>query len=332
MRAIIIDRWTRPEELRVGEVARPACGPHELRIAVHAAAVSYALSLLIQGRYQRKPAFPFVPGNTVAGEVVEVGSAARRFRVGDRVLASMELGALAEQAVTTEANCYAIPPNLGFAEATALNTSYNSVYAALVWPHLLAVQPGQSLLVHGAAGGVGTAACEIGRLRGATIIACASTEAKRAWALKHGAHHAIGADVALLRDRVRALTTGEGVDAVLDPVGGALFSESLRCLKPEGRILPIGFASGEIPQIPANILLVKNITVCGLYMGYYKIDQRDRYEAQMRELFGTLGRWCEEGLIRPAVTARFPLERTPEAFAAVLDRNHIGHVVVTMER
>jgi NADPH2:quinone reductase len=330
MRAIQINSWTPPDQLRINDVPEPVCGSRDVLIRVQAAPVSRSLALLVQGQYQRKPPFPFVPGNTATGDIVACGADVTRFKPGDRVLASLELGALAECAVAPEINTYAIPDALPFHRAHALNTSYNSVVAALTWPRLLDIQPGQLLLVHGAAGGVGTAAVEIGRLRGATVIATASSEAKRAWAAAHGAQHVLPSDPATLRDAVMDLTQGMGVHAVFDPVGGALFRESLRCLRPEGRILPIGFASGEIPQIPANILMVKNIAVVGLYMGYYKIDERFEQEDRVRAIFAQIGEWFERGLIDPVCSATFPLERISDAFTLVLDRNHLGHVAIVM--
>lgn len=330
MKAIEVSRWCGPGDLGLAEVPVPACGPGEVRIRMRAAPVSLALSLLIAGKYQRRPELPFVPGNTVAGVIEEVDAAAGRgLAPGQRVLAALEHGGLAGVAVAHAANVYPMPAGLGFAEATALNTSYNSVLAALTWPRLLDLRQGQTLLVSGAAGGVGTAAIEIGKRLGARVLATASSEAKRQWALSRGADMSLPSDPAQLRDAVRASTGGEGVDAALDPVGGATFEQALRCLKPGGRICPIGFASGVIPQVAANLILVKNITVCGLYMGYYKIDERERFEPEVQALFRRLGEWCEDGTIRPHVAASFPLERVSDAFAAVLDRQTIGHVVVT---
>lgn len=328
MRALLVQEWTTPAGLLAVELPVPQPGPREVLVRVRAAAVSYALSLLIAGRYQRRPTLPFVPGNTAAGEVVACGPGATRFAPGARVLVAIEQGALAEYALAHEANAYAIPAGLDFPHATALNTAYNSALAALSWPHLLGLQPGQALLVHGAGGGVGSAACEIARNLGAAVIATAGSEAKRAHALACGARHALSPEAGSLKARVMALTGGEGVHAVLDPVGGALFRESLSCLRPEGRICPIGFAGGEIPQVPANLLLVKNIAVCGLYMGWYKIDARDGQETRMRALFDRLGTWFEEGRIVPRLAGRFPLERVAEAFDLVLDRGHIGHVAI----
>jgi len=183
--------------------------------------------------------------------------------------------------------------------------------------------------VTGAAGGVGIAAVEMATALGARVVAAASSEAKRAFAAGRGAFATVPSDPAGLRDAVFSATNGEGVDAVIDPVGGEVFPQALRCLKPEGRILPIGFASGTIPQVPANLLLVKNVSVVGLYMGYYKIDQRERFEPQVRAIFGRLGEMHAAGAIRPPVAGRYPLERVAEAFAKVLDRDTIGHVVVT---
>ena len=328
MRAVLVRDWTMPDRLEVTEVPRPEPSPREVLIRVEASAVSHSLSLLIAGKYQRKPALPFVPGNTAAGTVVAAGPGATRFGPGARVLASMEQGGLAEYAVAHEANAYAIPDGMDAARATTLNTAYNSVCAALTWPRLLDLQPGHTLLVHGAGGSVGSAAWEIGRLLGARVIATARGAAKLAFARECGAAEVIDPDPPTLKARVMALTGGEGVHAVLDPVGGALFAESLRCLRPEGRICPIGFAGGEIPQVPANLLLVKNISVVGLYMGFYKIDDRDGQEARMRALFDRLGGWFTAGLIGPRIAATFPLERIRDAFAMVLDRDKIGHVAV----
>jgi len=334
MRAIEIKDWTAPEHLRACDVAEPRCGPGQVLIRVRAAAVSHALSLLVQGKYQRKPALPFVPGNTAAGTVAEVGAGVSRWKPGDRVLASLEQGALAEYAVAHENNVYAIADGMDYATATTLNTSYNSVAAALTWPHLLNVLAGQALLVTGAAGGVGTAAVQIGRLLGATVIAAASTEPKRAHALAQGAHSAVDSSpdaLPGLASAVRSATAGEGVHAALEPVGGAVFDAALRCVAQGGRILPIGFAGGSIPQIAANLLLVKNVTVCGLYMGYYKIDARDRHADTMRALFARLGEWWQQGLIAPVIAAQLPLDRVADAFALVLDRAQTGHVVLTLD-
>ncbi|MCI5074202.1 NADPH:quinone oxidoreductase family protein [Oricola sp.] len=329
MRAVVIRAWQEPWDLTVSETDVPVCGADAVRIAVRAVPVSHALGLLVRGKYQRKPDFPFVPGNTVVGEILEVGAnAGRGLRVGQRVIASVEFGALAEQVVAPAVNVYPLPGGVDAAAATAINTSYNSVYAALTWPRLLDLRAGQTLLVHGAAGGAGSAAVEIARELGVRVIATASTEERRAWVRGRGADVVLASDPATLRDAVRAATGGKGVDAVLDTVGGELFTQSIRCLAPEGRIVPLGFASGRIPEVAANLILVKNISVCGLYMGYYKIDARDRYEGEVRAIFDTLGAWLAAGRINPKVFARLSLSNVGEAFRLVEDRGRLGHVVL----
>lgn len=329
MRAIQIHQWTRPEDLRETDAPGPSCGVGEVVIDVHAAAISHSLGLLVQGQYQRKPAFPFIPGNTVAGIVSATGEGATRFRIGDRVVASLEMGGLAAQAAAHEDNVFAIPEGMPFDEATTLNTSYNSVAAALTWPHVLNLQAGQALLVTGAGGGTGTAAVQIGKLLGARVMAAARSDARRQRALRHGAEWAVDADPATLRDAVREHLP-EGVDAAIEPAGGALFDAALRCMAPMGRIVPLGFAGGDVPQIPANLLLVKNITVCGLYMGYYKIDARAEHAGRMRALFTTLGDWWSQGLIRPEIGLRLPLAEVSNGFAWLRERAHTGHAVIDM--
>lgn len=331
MKQVEIQNWTTPDGLLVSEGPTPVCGPDQVRIRVKSVAITYSLWLLIQGRYQRKPALPFVPGSFAAGIVTERGDQARRFEVGDRVICCLESGGLAEEAVAWEACTYAIPRSLPFDRANMLNTCYSSVMAALTWPRLLDVQPGQRLLVTGASGGTGSAAVELGRILGASVVGTATTEAKRKWVLECGADHAIPSDASDLRDSVMELTNGEGVDAVLDPVGGDLFYQALRCLRPNGRIVPLGFAGGEVPKIPANIALVKNITIGGLNMGYYKLAQRNTYEQRIRAMFAQKCRWFEDGLIRPRVASVFSLDQVGDAFAAIMKRDQIGSVAVVFD-
>ena len=232
-----------------------------------------------------------MPGTEVAGIVGEVGRRVSRFKPGDRVCAVLDWGGLAEEACANEVNVFSIPDSLAFPRAIAFTNSYATSAAALTWPHLLDVQPGQSLLVHGAVGGVGIAAVEIGKIRGAQVIATAGS--------------------------------------------ANVFTQSLRCMAPEGRIMPVGFASGDIPQIPANILLVKNLTVCGLNMGLYfgwgPTDLRDVYETKIRGLMDQLFRWFEAGQINPLVTQTYPLAEFQRAMADVLARRAIGRIAVVMD-
>ncbi|QQS11888.1 MAG: NADPH:quinone oxidoreductase family protein [Rhodospirillales bacterium] len=335
MRAMICREWGPPEALRLENVPRAPLGPAQVRIAVKAAGVSFATSLVIAGKYQRRPPFPFAPGTEVSGTVVEAAPECVRLKVGDAVIAVLDWGGCAEEVVAHEVNVFPKPPSLDWISAIPLPISYTTSAGALLWPHLLDVKPGDTLLVHGAAGGVGVAAVEIGKALGATVIAVAGGAAKCAFARAHGANHAIDHREGGFRDAALALTGGRGVDAVYDPVGGAVFAESLRCMAPEARICPVGFASGEIPVVPANILLVKNLTVVGLNMGYYvgwsphdaRFEEAERVAALHRRLHA----WAGSGAIRPHVDRTSRLEETPAAMRAILDRAVLGRVAITMD-
>ena len=334
MRGVLVREWMPFERLALHDLPMPEAGPRELLLRVKAAGMSFATSLVVQGKYQRKPPLPFTPGTEVAGEVVAVGAGANRFKPGDRVCAVLDWGGLAEFAIAKEVNTYGIPAAMPFEPAIAFTNSYATSAAALTWAHLLHVTPGDFLLVHGAAGGVGLAACEIGRILGATVIATAGSADKLAAARAHGADHVINYRETDFREAVLALTNGRGVDKVYDPVGGEVFLQSLRCMAPEGRIMPVGFAGGDIPNIPANLLLVKNLTVCGLNLGFYygwsPQDMRYEYEDRMRATLRQLFEWYEAGLIKPRVAAAYPLAQFQQAMSDVLGRRAIGRVAVVM--
>ena len=335
MKAMICSQWGEPEDLRLQEVERPPLKPGQVRIRIRAAGVSFATTLVIAGKYQRKPPLPFAPGTEASGVVIEVGPACKRLKVGDEVVAVLDWGGLAEETVAHEVNVFAKPGNVGFVEAIALAISYPTSGGALTWPTVLDVQKGQTLLFHAAAGGVGMAAVEIGKILGATVIATAGGARKTAFAKAHGADHVIDYGTTDFREAVLKLTGGRGVDRVYDPVGGEVFAQSLRCLAVEGRICPIGFASGAIPQIPANILLVKSIAVMGFNYGYYagwsphdaRFEEADRTFALMERIRG----WCEAGLCRPHVDRTFRLDEAPQAMRALLQRNALGRLAVVME-
>ncbi len=335
MQGLLVSQWTTFDQLALVEVPRPQLGARDVRIRIQAAGVSFATSLVVQGKYQRKPPLPFTPGTEVAGIIVETGAEARRFKVGDRVCAVLDWGGLAEEAVAREVNVFAIPDTLSFARAIAFTNSYATSAAALTWPHLLNVQAGQTLLVHGASGGVGIAAVEIGKILGATVIATAGSEVKLELARTHGADHGINYREREFRDEVLALTDGCGVDAVYDPVGGEVFMQSLRCMAPEARIMPVGFAGGDIPQIPANILLVKNLIVCGLNMGLYygwsPNDMRYHYEDRVRANMDKLFNWFVAGRINPVVDTTYPLSKVQQAMDDVLTRRALGRIAVVMD-
>ncbi len=334
MRAVWVEDWTPFENLTLADVPRPDIGPRQVRIKTQAAGVSFATSLVVEGKYQRKPPRPFAPGTEAAGIVTETGAAVTRFRPGDRVCAILDWGGLAEEAAANEVNTFKIPDKLPFPEAISFTNSYGTSAAAFTWPHLLQLKAGDRVLVHGAAGGVGLAAVEIGKILGATVIATAGSDEKLALARQHGADHAINYRTEDFRDKVLEITDGRGVDKVYDPVGGEVFMQSLRCMAPEGRIMPVGFASGTIQQIPANILLVKNLTVCGLNLGYYvgwsPDDVRYQYEDRMRALMDLMFGWYEARQINPVSGGVYPLERFQDAMAAVLGRQAQGRIAVVM--
>lgn len=335
MRGVLVSEWTEFENLTLEDCPSPELASGQVRIRTQAAGVSFATSLVVAGRYQRKPPLPFVPGTEISGIVTEVGEGVSRVKPGDRVCAVLDWGGLAEEAVAHDVNVFPIPDSLEFHRAICFTNSYGTSYAALCWSHLLRLQKGETLLVHGAAGGVGMAAIEIGKILGATVIVTAGSDEKLAMAREHGADHGINYREGEFRQKVLELTDGRGANAIYDPVGGAVFAQSLRCIAPEGRIMPVGFAGGTIQQIPANILLVKNITVCGLNMGYYvgwsPDDVRFEYADRLQETMAQLFEWFDAGRLNPIVSHTFPLDDFQHAMAEVLGRRSIGRVAVVMD-
>ena len=335
MRGVLVKEYTEFENLTLENCPRPELKPRHVRIRTQAAGVSFATSLVVAGKYQRKPPLPFVPGTEAAGYVSEVAAGVTRFKVGDRITAVIDWGGQAEECTAHEANAFKLPDSMEFHKAICFTNSYSTSYAALVWPHLLAVRPGQTVLIHGAAGGIGVAAIEISKIKGATVIATVGSEEKRAIATAHGADHVINYRESSFREQVLNLTDGIGANIIYDPVGGDVFAESLRCIAPEGRIMPVGFAGGTIQQIPANILLVKNITVCGLNLGYYMgwspRDMRSEYDQQMQDSMAELFSWFEQGLLKPRVSHTFALEQFQEAMNTVLTRKALGRVALVMD-
>ena len=335
MQGVVVHDWTPFHELKVETLDAPEASGDEVVIRTQAAGVSFATSLVVQGKYQVQPPRPFVPGTEIAGIIEQCGPKATRFKPGDRVCAVIDWGGLAEKAVAREVNVYPIPDQLEFCRAIVFTNSYATSAAAICWPHLLNVQAGDSLLVHGASGGVGIAAVEIGKIRGARVIATAGSAEKLTVAAAHGADELINYRTEDFRERVLDLTDGLGVNAVYDPVGGDVFRQSLRCMAAEGRIMPVGFASGEVPQIPANILLVKNLIVCGLNMGIYfgwgPRDLREQYEDKMRAHMQMMFDWLVEGAIDPVVQTTYPLAGVFQAMDDVLNRRAVGRIAVVMD-
>ena len=335
MRGVLVEEYTEFDNLKLHECPSPKLYPDGVKVNIQAAGVSFATSLVVAGKYQRKPPLPFIPGTECAGYVSEVGDNVRGVNVGDRVCAVLDWGGQAEEVVAHSANVFHIPNTLDFNKAICFTNSYLTSYAALVWPHLLNVQKDQVVLVHGATGGVGIAAIEIAKIKGATVIATVGSQEKEVIAKKHGADHTINYSEFGFRKRVLEITDGRGANIVYDPVGGEVFAESLRCIAPEGRIMPVGFAAGSIQQIPANILLVKNITVTGLNLGYYfgwsPVDMREYYADQMNNSMQELFKWFEAGLLSPRVSHTFALDDFQVAMQTVLQRKAQGRVALVLD-
>jgi NADPH2:quinone reductase len=323
MKALLCKAYGPPGGLVVEDAAAVrAPAKEEVKLAVHAAGLNFADTLMIEGKYQEKPPLPFSPGMECAGEVIEVGEGVEGLSRGDRVMAMTGFGGMAEEVIASADRVFRIPASMTFAQAAGFPVIYGTVYYALVDRAHLA--KGETLLVHGAAGGVGTIAVEMGKLLGATVVATAGSDAKLELAKKLGADHAINYATQSVKDVMKDLVPG-GADVVFDPVGGDVFDQTLRCIAPEGRILIIGFASGRIPAIPANILLVKNCAAIGVYWGGF--TRRD--SARNRRNFETMLRWIEEGKLRPPAVTSYPLEEGAQAMQALVERRSTGKLVVT---
>lgn len=321
MRAVLCRAWGAVDDLTLAEVPEPTPGAGEVLIAVKATGVNYADALMVAGRYQTRPPLPFSPGLETAGIVAACGEGVTGFTPGDRVMAILAWGGLAEMVAAPAAETFAIPSGMSFEEAGAFPIAYVSSHVAIRWQGRL--EPRETLLVLGAAGGVGLTAVEIGKALGARVIAAASTPEKLAVAREHGADDAINYATEKLTDRVMALTDGKGADVCFDPVGGELFDAALSSLGWGGRILLIGFVGG-VPQIPANRLLVKHRAALGSSLRYFRWHAPDKLRRSVEELM----QWYAEGRLRPLVTHRLPLERAVEAIRLLTDRTAHGKVVV----
>ena len=331
MLAVRCHRWMPYRDLEIEDIPIPDVGPGQVRIAVHNAGVSFATSLLTEGRYQLKPPLPFTPGTEVAGVIDAVAAGVTRFKQGDRVCASINWGGHAEYAVADAVTAYRLPDGFPFDVAPQLPRSYGTSYAALVWRARL--RAGETVLVHGAAGAVGLAAVEFAKGLGARVVATASTKAKLELARDHGADETVILPSVTALDDLRTMLPS-GADVIVDPIGGDVFDLSLRCVAIGGRILVIGFAGGRIQQIPANILLVKNVTILGfnygLYAGSGRTDERERYEPEVRTAMDQIFAWYQQGKIRPVTSHQFPLRDYRAAMETVLSRRSMGKVVLEM--
>lgn len=324
MRALVCRKWGGIEGLTIGEMPVPKPAADEVLIRVKATAVNYADAIMVAGKYQTKPELPFSPGLETAGIVEACGAQVTNFQPGDRVMAILAYGGLAEYAVAPAAETFRIPDGMGWVEAGAFAIAYISSHVAIRWQGRL--EAGETMLVLGAAGGVGLTAVEIGKAMGARVIAAASTREKLAVAREHGADDTINYSIDKLTDRVMALTADKGVDICFDPVGGPMFDAALSSLGWGGRIVLVGFVGG-IPQIPANRLLVKHRAALGSSLRYFRWYAPDKLKRSVDELL----QWHREGKLKPLITHRYPLEQSIEALRLLTDRRAFGKIVVELE-
>ncbi|MDG4721468.1 NADPH:quinone oxidoreductase family protein [Thalassospira aquimaris] len=316
------------EEAVLTDWIDPVPGPDQVAIDVQSCGVNFADTLILIGKYQKRPDGPFSPGFEVSGTVRSIGANVKGITIGDRVMALPDWGGFAEQVVANAATVIPLPETVGYDQAAAFQIAYGTSWFGL--KYRADVQSGDLVLVHGAAGGVGLTAVECAKLLGATVIATAGGADKCQIARNHGADYTIDYKIENIRDRVREIAASlgkpAGVDVVYDPVGGDVFDQSLRCVAPGARILLIGFASGTVPQIPANILLVKNVTVIGFYFGAYLEQNPDIARQGMGELLGLLA----TGKITPMISATYPLSDAMIALEAIRNRTATGKLVINM--
>ena len=323
MKAILCRQFGPPETLVFEEIPSPKPAAGEAVITMHAASVNFPDVLIIQNKYQFKPPLPFSPGSELAGVVKEVGSEVKHVKPGDKVIAFTAYGAFAEEVKTEAHRLIPLPAGMDFAVGASFLLTYGTSDHALRDRGQL--KAGETLLVLGAAGGVGLAAVEIGKALGARVIACASTDDKLAVCKAHGADEAINYSTEDMRERIKALTGGKGVDVIYDAVGGSYTEPAFRSIAWRGRLLVVGFAAGDIPKVPLNLALLKGASIVGVFWG----DFARREPKAFAESIGQLGRWYAEGKLKPHVSQTFPLAQAVDALKMMAARQVKGKVVLT---
>lgn len=325
MKAALCKALGPPESIAIEEVDAPMPGPGELKVRVKAVGVNFPDVLMMAGKYQVQPPLPFSPGAELSGEVMETGKGAEGFGAGDRILAMVGHGAMAEEICVPAAVSVPIPDDMDYVTAAGFMLTYGTSYHAL--KQRAALAEGETLVVLGAAGGVGLAAVELGSLMGARVIAAASSDEKLALAREHGAAEGIDYSRESLKERVKALTDGRGADVVYDPVGGELFDDCMRSIAWKGRVLVVGFASGTIPKIPANLALLKGCQVVGVFWGSFTQREPEAHAENVAELMAHFA----AGRLKPHVSHTFPLEQAGAAMQMLADRKAKGKIVVTVD-
>ncbi|RAJ97984.1 NADPH2:quinone reductase [Larkinella arboricola] len=322
MKAVLCRQYGLPETLTVEQTDSPKAVTGKLVIQVKACGVNFPDTLMIQGKYQVKPPFPFSPGGEVAGIVKEVGECITHLKPGDRVFALTGFGGFAEETLADGFKTFPLPAGMEYDTAASMMYTYGTSYHAL--KDRADLQPGETLLVLGAAGGVGLAAVELGRMMGANVIAAASTDEKLALCRQVGAGDTINYSREDLRERLRQITGGRGVDVVYDPVGGPLTEAALRSVSWQGRYLVVGFAAGQIPAIPLNLPLLKGCSVVGVFWGAFAEKQRQDNQDNVQQLLA----FYQQGRIKPHIQAQYPLDKAPQALRDMMNRQVLGKVVV----
>lgn len=322
MKAVVCKAWGLPDTLVVEELPDPVPGPGQVALAIHAAGVNFPDVLIIQGKYQFKPELPFTPGSELSGVVTAVGDGVTGYRAGDRVIAFCSTGAFAQQIVVPQQALMPMPPGMDFDTAAAITLTYGTSHHAVV--DRAQLKAGETMLVLGAAGGVGLAAIEIGKALGARVIAAASTDEKLAVCRAHGADATINYSSEDLREAIKAATDGKGPDVIYDPVGGIYAEPAFRSIGWRGRYLVVGFANGEIPKLPLNLTLLKGASLMGVFWGEFAKREPKANMAAMRQLMG----WLGEGKIKPRISGRYTLAQAAEALNDMAARKVTGKVVI----
>ena len=322
MKAVLCKEYGPPESLVIEDIASPTAGRGQVVVSVKACGVNFPDTLIIQGKYQFKPAMPFSPGSEVSGIVKEVGEGVDTVQVSDHVIAFTGWGGFAEEVVTEASKLITLPGDIDFVTAAAFTLVYGTAHHAL--KDRAQIKAGETLLVLGAAGGVGLASVELGKVMGARVIAAASSAEKLAVCKQHGADELINYTTEDLRERIKALTGGNGVDVIIDPLGGAYSEPALRSIAWKGRFLVIGFATGDIPRIPLNLALLKGCSIVGVFWGSFTEREPEHNQENLHELLS----WLAQGKLKPHISETYPLEGAAQALNDVLNRKVKGKAVL----
>lgn len=322
MRAVLCSAFTGPEDLQIGEIEAPKPASDEILIDVHAASVSFMDQLLVSGQYQMRPSTPFVPGTEAAGIVVAVGERVTRFQPGDRVACGSWTGAYAERMVAKESSSVQLPAGVSFETAATVWHNYGTAYYALI--EGARAQASETMFVSGAAGGIGLAVVDLGRHLGLRVIAGVGSDDKAALVRGYGASDVINYRREDLRERIKSITAGEGVDICFDNVGGTIFEQMARLMKWGGRLMPIGFTSGQVPSLPMNLPLLKNYSIVGVFVGAWL----EKFPERGIRMNDTLAQLLADGKIRPHIDRVLPLEQVKDAMRAVANRTVQGRIVL----